>query len=311
MLSFIFRRLLVAIPTLLIIVTLTFFLIRLAPGGPFHLERPLEAKVMENLNKLYNLDKPLWEQYLLYLKGLLRGDFGPSFIMRDFSVNELFRIGLPNSMLLGSLALLLAVSLGLTFGTVAAFRQNSLVDYIVTGFATFGITVPPLVVAPMLQLLVLLPTFYGGQALGAIGWGTTFQWKNLVLPVIALSLPQIAVVARMTRAAMIEILHSNHIRTMRSMGLPTKMIVKHALRGAVLPVISYLGPAAASLLTGSLVIEVIFTVPGIGRYFVEAALNRDYTLAMGTVVVVAIFVLLFNLIVDILYALVDPRVRLD
>lgn len=312
MLSFIFRRLCVAVPTLFIIVTITFFLIRLAPGGPFSLERPLEAKVMENLNRLYNLDKPLWEQYLLYLNGLIRGDFGPSFIMRDFSVNELFRIGLPNSVLLGSCALSLAILFGISFGTIAAFRQNSPIDYMVTGIATFGITVPPLVVAPLLQLIVLIPTFYGGAALMSISWGgESFRWSNLILPVIALSLPQIAVVARMTRAAMIETLRSNHIRTMRSMGLPAGIIVKHALRGAILPVVSYLGPAAAALLTGSLVIEVIFSVPGIGRYFVEAALNRDYTLTMGTVVVVAIFVLLFNLIVDVLYALLDPRVRLD
>lgn len=299
------------IPTLFVIVTISFFLIRLAPGGPFDLERPLEAKVMENLNKIYQLDKPLIQQYWLYLSSLIKGDFGPSFIMRDFSVNELFKIGLPNSILLGSIALSLAVVVGTTFGTIAAFRQNSGIDYLVTGIATFGITIPPLVVAPMLQLLVLIPTYYGGQALLATGWGTSFSWKNLILPVIALSLPQIAVIARMTRAAMVETLKANHIRTMRSMGLSTKTIAKHALRGAFLPVVSYLGPAAASLLTGSLVIEYIFTVPGVGRYFVEAALNRDYTLAMGTVVVVAIFVLFFNLIVDILYALLDPRVRYE
>lgn len=286
---------------------------RLAPGGPFDLERPLEAKVMENLKKLYDLDKPLVEQYWIYLKGTLRGDFGPSFSRKDFSVHELLlKIGLPSSMLLGSLALAVAVGLGIFLGTVAAFRQNTLSDYAVTGLATFGITIPPLVVAPIVQLLVLIPVMYwNGSPLLPISWGETFQWKSLILPVFVLALPQIAIVARMTRATMIEILRSNHIRTLRSMGLPIRVIIKHALRGAILPVISYLGPAAASLLTGSLVIETIFSIPGIGRYFVEAALNRDYTLTMGTVVVVAVFILFFNLVVDILYALVDPRVRLD
>lgn len=306
MLSFIIRRFLSAIPTLFIIVTISFFLIRLAPGGPFDLERPLEAKVMENLNKIYQLDKPLIEQYWLYLGAILRGDFGPSFILRDFTVAELFARGLPVSMTLGSLALSLAVLLGGTLGTIAALRQNSPIDYLVTGMGALGLTIPNFVVAPILQLvfglaLAMLPV--GGWADG--------NPRNLIMPVIVLALPQIAVVARMTRAAMIENLRSNHIRTLRSLGLPTRTIVAHALRGAALPVVSYLGPAAAALLTGSVVVETIFGLPGIGRYFVEGALNRDYTLVMGTVVVVAIFVLLFNLVVDILYALIDPRIRYD
>jgi len=305
-LSFIIRRFLSAIPTLFIIVTISFFLIRLAPGGPFDLERPLEAKVMENLNKIYQLDKPLIEQYWLYLGAILRGDFGPSFILRDFTVAELFARGLPVSMTLGSLALSLAVLLGGTLGTIAALRQNSPIDYLVTGMGALGLTIPNFVVAPILQLvfglaLAMLPV--GGWADG--------NPRNLIMPVIVLALPQIAVVARMTRAAMIENLRSNHIRTLRSLGLPTRTIVAHALRGAALPVVSYLGPAAAALLTGSVVVETIFGLPGIGRYFVEGALNRDYTLVMGTVVVVAIFVLLFNLVVDILYALIDPRIRYD
>ncbi|SCY73331.1 oligopeptide ABC transporter permease OppB [Microvirga guangxiensis] len=306
MLSFILRRFLSAIPTLFIIVTISFFLIRLAPGGPFDLERPLEAKVMENLNKIYQLDKPLIEQYWLYLGAILRGDFGPSFILRDFTVAELFARGLPVSMTLGALALSFAILVGGTLGTIAALRQNSTIDYLVTGMGALGLTIPNFVVAPILQLvfglaLALLPV--GGWADG--------NPRNLIMPVIVLALPQIAVVARMTRAAMIENLRSNHIRTLRSLGLPTSTIVTHALRGAALPVVSYLGPAAAALLTGSVVVETIFGLPGIGRYFVEGALNRDYTLVMGTVVVVAIFVLLFNLVVDILYALIDPRIRYD
>jgi oligopeptide transport system permease protein len=304
-LSFIFRRFLSAIPTLFLIITISFFLIRLAPGGPFDLERPLEAKVMENLNKIYKLDRSLFEQYLLYLGAIVRGDFGPSFIMRDFTVAELFARGLPISMLIGSLALTLAVIVGGTVGAIAAFRQNSAIDYLVTGLGTFGLTIPTFVVAPVLQIVFGLTL----SLLPVAGW--TGSPENLVLPVTTLALPQIAVVARMTRAAMIENLRSNHIRTLKSLGLPNGVIVRHALRGAALPVVSYLGPAAAALLTGSVVVETIFALPGIGRYFVEAALNRDYTLVMGTVVVVAVFVLFFNLVVDILYAVIDPRVRYE
>ncbi len=306
MLSFIFRRFLSAIPTLFIIVTISFFLIRLAPGGPFDLERPLEAKVMENLNRIYQLDKPLIQQYWLYLSAVMHGDFGPSFILRDFSVAELFARGLPVSMTLGALALSLAVLVGGTLGATAALRQNSGIDYLVTGAGALGLTIPNFVVAPVLQIVFGLALAW----LPVAGWAEGSP-RNLVLPVIVLALPQIAVVARMTRASMIENLRSNHIRTLRSLGLPLRVIVAHALRGAALPVVSYLGPAAAALLTGSVVVETIFGLPGIGRYFVEGALNRDYTLVMGTVVVVAVFVLLFNLVVDILYALIDPRIRYD
>jgi oligopeptide transport system permease protein len=305
-LSFIFRRFLSAIPTLFLIVTISFFLIRLAPGGPFDLERPLEAKVMENLMRIYQLDKPLVEQYILYLAAVMRGDFGPSFFLRDFSVAELFRQGLPISITLGALGLTLAVLVGGLLGTTAAFRQNSIADYIVTGFGAIGLTIPNFVVAPIFQIVFGLTLAW----LPVAGWNNG-SLRNLVLPVIVLALPQIAVVSRMIRASMIENLRSNHIRTLRSLGLPTSVIVRHALRGAVLPVISYLGPAAAALLTGSVVVETIFGLPGIGRYFVEGALNRDYTLVMGTVVIVAVFVLLFNLVVDVLYALIDPRVRMD
>lgn len=306
MLGFVFKRFLTAIPTLLVVVTLSFFLMRLAPGGPFDLEQPLEAKIMENLQKAYGLDRPLWEQYLRYLGNLLRGDLGPSFYIRDFSVAEILMQGLPVSITLGSLAILVALVFGATFGTIAGLRQNTPTDYAVVGFATAGVTIPNFVVAPLFQIvfglmLAWLPV--GGWNDGAI--------RNVILPVIVLALPQIAVVARMTRASMIEALRSDHIRTLRSLGLGTRVIVLHALRGAILPVVSYLGPTAAALLTGSVVVETIFGLPGIGRYFVEGALNRDYTLVMGTVVVVAIFVLFFNMLVDILYALLDPRVRYD
>ena len=300
------RRVLSAIPTLFIIVTISFFLIRLAPGGPFDLERPLEAKVMENLRRIYQLDRPLYEQYWLYLSALARGDLGPSFYFRDFTIAELFARGLPISMRLGFTALALALVVGATLGTIAAFRQNKAIDYAVIGIATFGITVPTFVVAPVLQIvfglmLAWLPV--GGWNDGAI--------RNTVLPILTLALPQVAVIARMTRASMIEVLRSNPIRTLCANGLPGSIIVRHALRGAALPVVSYLGPAAAALLTGSVVVETIFGIPGVGRYFVEGALNRDYTLVMGTVIMIAVFVLVFNLIVDLLYALIDPRVRYE
>jgi oligopeptide transport system permease protein len=305
-LSFIFRRLLTAIPTLFLVVTISFFLIRLAPGGPFDLERALESKAMENLQRIYQLDRPLHEQYLSYLGALARGDFGPSFYLRDFSVADLFAAGLPVSMILGGLALLLALSIGGTIGCIAAFRQNSPIDYAASTLGTLGITIPPFVVAPLLQIVFGLTFGW----LPVAGWGGG-SWRNLVLPVITLALPQVAIIARLSRASMIEVLRSNHIRTLRSLGLPTATIVEHAVRSAALPVVSYLGPAAAALLTGSVVVETIFGLPGVGRYFVEGALNRDYTLVIGTVVLVSVFVLLFNLVADVLYALIDPRVRFE
>ena len=307
MLRYVFGRLLTAIPTLFLIVTISFFLIRLAPGGPFDLERPLEAKVMENLNKIYQLDKPLWEQYLLYLQNVLQGNFGPSFYFRDFTINELFAASLPISILLGTSALLLALIVGTGLGVVAALKQNRIADYTVMTAATIGITIPNFVIAPVLSL-------FFGVLLGwlpSAGWNGG-AWQYMLLPIITLALPQVAVVARLTRGAMIEALRSNHVRTARAYGLSGfSVIVVHSLRSAILPVLSYLGPAAAALLTGSVVIETIFGIPGIGRYFVQGALNRDYTLVMGTVIIVASFVIIFNLIVDLLYAVVDPRVRYD
>ncbi|GGK45857.1 ABC transporter permease subunit [Salinarimonas ramus] len=305
MLGFVLRRLAGAIPTIFIVVTLAYFMIRAAPGGPFDLERPLDPLIMENLNAAFNLDKPLWQQYLLYLGNLLQGDFGPSFTRRDFSVADLFAVGLPVSVTLGGLALLLALVVGASLGVLAALRQNKGADYAVVGIATFGITIPNFVVAPILSLL--FGVWMGWLPAG--GWGTP---AHMVLPVVTLALPQIAIIARLTRGATIEALRSNHVRTARAYGLPTRVVViTHTLRAAILPVVSYLGPAAAALLTGSVVVETIFGIPGIGRYFVQGALARDYTLVMGTVVVIAIFVVIFNLLVDIAYALLDPRVRYE
>ncbi len=307
MLSYVARRFFSAVPTLFIIVTVAFFLIRVAPGGPFDLERPLEAKVMENLNRIYQLDKPLWQQYALYLESLLRGDLGPSFYFRDFSVNELFARGLPISIQLGSAALVLALLIGGLLGVIAALRQNRGTDVAVMATATFGITIPNFVVAPLLTLLFAI--WLGWLPAG--GWGDG-ALANKILPIFTLALPQIAIIARLTRGSMIEMLRANHIRTARANGLPGYVVVGvHALRGALLPVVSYLGPAAAALLTGSVVIETIFGIPGVGRYFVQGALNRDYTLVMGTVIMIALFIIVFNLIVDLLYAVLDPRVRYD
>jgi oligopeptide transport system permease protein len=304
--SYVLKRLLASIPTLFAIVAISFFLIRFAPGGPFDVEQQLDEVVLQNLNRHFGLDQPLHVQFGMYLRAAVRGDFGPSFILRDFTVAELIARGLPISVTIGFLSLALAVVVGVVLGAAAAFRQNRAADYSVMVFATAGVTIPTFVVGPILQIvfglwLAWLPV--GGWNDGAI--------RNVVMPVVVLALPQLAVVARLTRAAMIETLRANHIRTLRSQGLPTSTIARHALRGALLPVISYLGPAAAALLTGSIVVENIFSLPGVGRYFVEGALNRDYTLVMGTVVLVAVFVLVFNLLVDILYAVVDPRVRYE
>ena len=307
MLRYVFRRFLTAIPTLFVIVTISFFLMRVAPGGPFNQERGLHPVIKANLDRVFHLDQPLWKQYLLYLNNLLHGDFGPSYNLPDFTVAELFAEGLPISIQLGMTALIGALAIGGALGIAAALRQNQPADYAVIATATAGSTIPTFVIAPLFQLLFALTLKWfpvGGWGDGAL--------VNKVGPVITLMLPQLAVVARLMRGSMIESLRSHHIRTVRAMGLSDySIVIRHALRGALLPIISYAGPAAASLITGSIIVETIFAIPGVGRYFVEAALNRDYTLVMGTVVVIAIFTILFNLIVDILYAVVDPRVRYE
>ncbi|MDQ6435911.1 ABC transporter permease subunit [Mesorhizobium sp. LHD-90] len=307
MLSYVIRRLLTAIPTLFVIVTLAFFLIRVAPGGPFNQERGLSPEIRANLEAQFGLNDPLWLQYFNYLKNLLRGNFGPSYNLPDFTVGELFANGLPISIQLGASALVLALLVGSTLGVIAALYQNRAADYAVIATATAGSTIPTFVIAPVIQLLFGLTW----SLLPIGGWGDG-AFVNKIGPVLTLALPQIAIVARLMRGSMIESLRSHHIRTARALGLSEwSVVVHHALRGALLPIVSYAGPAAAALLTGSIIVETIFSIPGVGRYFVDAALNRDYTLVMGTVVVIAIFTIVFNLIVDILYAVVDPRVRYD
>lgn len=307
MLRYVFRRFLTAIPTLFLIVTISFFLMRVAPGGPFNQEKGLNPVIKANLERVYHLDEPLWMQYLRYLGGLLRGDFGPTYTSPDFTVAEKFGAALPYSIQLGSTALILALIFGTILGIVAALNQNRTADYAVIATATAGSTIPTFVIAPLFQLFFALTLKWfpvGGWGDGAL--------VNKVGPVVTLMLPQLAIVARLMRGSMIESLRSHHIRTARALGLSDySVIVRHALRGALLPIISYAGPAAAALLTGSIIVETIFAIPGIGREFVLGALNRDYTVVMGTVVLIAIFTILFNLIADILYAVVDPRVRYD
>ncbi|WP_349436370.1 oligopeptide ABC transporter permease OppB [Pararhizobium sp. A13] len=307
MISFVLRRLASAVPTLFIVVTISFFLMRFAPGGPFNLERPLPPQTMANLMATYHLDQPLWSQYLSYIGNAVTGDFGPSYIYKDNTVAELIGKGLPYSIELGSYALLLALIGGVLAGTLAALRQNSFLDFLIMSISTVGVTVPNFVVGPVLTLIFAITLAW----LPAGSWGDG-SLRFLILPMIALALPQLAVFARLTRGSMIEALHTDHIRTARAYGLPSRVVVvTHAMRAAMLPVVSYLAPAAAALLTGSAVVETIFTIPGVGRYFVLGAINRDYTLVMGTVVLIAIFVIVFNLLVDILYGLLDPRVRHD
>jgi len=304
MLSFALRRLLSAIPTLLVLLALSFALIRVAPGGPFDAERQIPAEIQERLNATYHLDEPLWMQFSRYLGNLLQGDFGPSFQYKDYTVTELIAAGFPVSLQLGGLAILLALAAGVSMGTMAAMNQNSRIDHVAMGVAMTGISIPNFVLAPLLVLLFAVTLRW----LPAGGLG---GWRNLVLPVIALALPQIAYIARLTRGSMIEVLRSDFIRTARAQGLPTReIILGHALKPALVPIVSYLGPATAGIITGSVVIEQIFGVPGLGRYFVQGALNRDYTLVMGVVVFYGVLIILFNFLVDLAYRWLDPRVKL-
>jgi oligopeptide transport system permease protein len=280
-------------------------MMRVAPGGPFDQERALPPEIERNMLAAYNLNAPLVVQYWDYLKGVVQGDFGPSFKYQDFSVAELLLSGFPASVRVGGIAIALAVVVGITLGTIAALRQNSGIDYAVMATAMTGITIPNFVMAPLLTLV--LGVYLGW--LPVAGWGGGAP-KFLILPVIALALPQIAYIARLTRGSMIENLNANFVRTARAKGLREQIVVvRHALKGALLPVVSYLGPATAQIMTGSVVIETIFGIPGIGRYFVQGALNRDYTLVMGTVIVYGVLIIVLNLVVDLLYGLLDPKVK--
>ena len=305
MFGYAIRRLAGALPTLLVIVTAAFFLMRLAPGGPFDDEQTLAPEIAANLEAAYGLDQPILVQYRNYLGGLLRGDLGPSFRYKDFEVSELIARGLPITAGLGAAALLVAVFAGVPLGMLAGRRRNRASDHVVMGVALAGIAVPNFVVAPLLALVfgVLL------------GWLPVSGWESgnlryAILPVITLALPLIAYIARLTRGSLLEVLQSPHIRTARAKGLSESRILwRHAFKPTILPVVSFLGPAAAALLTGSLVVEQIFGLPGVGRYFVQGAVNRDYTLVMGMVVFYAVLIVLLNLLVDLAYGWLDPMIR--
>ena len=299
------RRVLSLIPTLLIIVTLSFFMIRLAPGGPFAREKEVPELILQNLLKRYHMDESLGKQYLRYLGDIIRWDLGPSFRYRDVTVNEIIDQGLPVSMTLGITSLLLAVISGVSVGIVSALKQNKWPDYVAVSVAVVGISVPLFVMGPVLQLFIgmrlkLLPM---GQ------WISVHGWKAVILPAITLSFPYFAYIARLSRASILEVLRSDYIRTARAKGLKESVVVwKHVLKGALLPVVTYLGPAFSGIVTGSVVIESVFLVPGIGRPFIQSAINRDYTLIMGEVVVYSIILIMANLIVDIVYGFLDPRI---
>jgi oligopeptide transport system permease protein len=300
-----FTRLAGAIPTLLIIITATFFLMRAAPGGPFDQEQTLPPEIVANLQSAYGLDQPIWTQYGRYLRSLLHGDFGPSFKYKDFTVTELIGQGFPVTLQLGVIAMVLALSVGIPLGTFAALHHNSAADHATMSLAVVGIAIPSFVVLPFLGLLFGVYLHW----LPVAGWEPG-SIRHLVLPVIALALPPLAYIARLTRGSMIEVLRSHFIRTAFAKGLPLHtVILRHALRPALMPVASYLVPAVASIMTGSLVVESIAGLPGIGRYLVQGALNRDYTLVLGMVIIYSTLLIGMGLLVDLLYAWLDPRVR--
>lgn len=305
MLRYALLRLLGAIPTLLLVIVLAFLMVHAAPGGPFDAERVLPPEIEANIAKAYNLDQPLPQQFISYMSGLLRGDLGPSFSYRDHTVSELIGAAFPISIQIGALAILLALFVGVAAGTIAALRKGSLLDRLVMAMAMTGISIPVFVVAPVLVWVFAVKM----QWLPA-GWSGTEGYTRLLLPVVSLALPQIAYIARLTRASMIDVLNSDFVRTARAQGLGTSAIIRlHALKPAMLPVLSYMGPAIAAILTGSVVVEEIFGINGLGQHFVRGALNRDYTLVLGIVIFYATLVVLLNLIVDLLYGVIDPRIR--
>lgn len=305
MLRYTFRRLLSAIPTLLIIITLAFLLLHAAPGGPFDVQKQIPPEIKKNIERMYHLDEPLYEQYFRYLGNILQGNFGPSYQYRDTSVNEIIRQGLPIDLVIGGVALIGSLLIGLPIGIIAALRRNTPWDHWLTGLAMIGISVPVFVVAP---ILILVFAVY-------LHWLPAGEWGNgspshVVLPAIALAGPYIAYVARLMRGSMVEVLNSPFILMARAKGLPGhRVVLRHAMKPALIPLVSFLGPAVVGIITGSIVIETIFGLPGIGRAFVDGALNRDYTLVLGVTVLYGALIVAFNLLADLGYSVLDPRVR--
>jgi oligopeptide transport system permease protein len=306
MLRYVLRRLLWALPTLLVIATIAFLLLHAAPGGPFASDKRMLPEIQRAIEARYHLDEPIWRQYLRYLGALVRGDLGPSFQYRNTSVDDIIAQGLPVDATIGVCAMALALLVGGAIGLNAALHRGSRIDYGSMAAALIGISVPVFVTAPLLILIFAV----------ALHWLPAGDWvrgslSHLVLPVIALALPYTAYIARLTRASTLEVLGSPFILTARAKGLPAHLIVlRHALRPTLTPLVSFFGPAMAGLITGSIVVESVFGLPGIGRYFVTGALNRDYTLVMGITVLYGALIIVFNLLADLCYGWIDPRVRL-
>ena len=304
MLGYAMRRVLSAIPIVLIAVTACFFILRLAPGGPFDGDRALPPTTLANLGAHYDLDEPLWVQYFIYVWRLLQGDLGPSMVYNDFTVSEMLAIGLPFTFMLGISAFLVATAVGLVAGALAAVNQNRWPDYALVAMVMVGLVIPNFLMGSFLQLI------FGVYLKWTPAGGYNGQLIQLVLPITVLALPHAGRIARLTRGSMIEVLGTNFIRTARSKGIGTRLILaRHALKPALIPVVSYLGPGLSYLLTGSLVVEQIFALPGIGKYFISAALNRDYGLVLGTTILYMFIILALNLVVDVIYAWLDPKVR--
>ena len=304
MIRYTLRRLLTAIPTMLVIITLAFLLLHAAPGGPFDSEKPIPAAVKLNIERMYHLDEPLYEQYFRYLGNILRGDFGPSYQYRDTTVNGIIREGFPVDIAIGGAALGLALLIGLPIGIIAALRRNTGWDHVPMGLTMIGISVPAFVIAPILILLFAVTLHW----LPAGGWDGSLP--RVILPAAALAAPYIAYVARLMRGSMGEVLNSPFILMARAKGLPQRtVILRHAMKPALIPLVSFLGPAIAGVITGSIVIETIFGLPGIGRAFVDGALNRDYTLVLGVTVLYGALIVLCNFLADLSYSLLDPKVR--
>ncbi len=303
--SYTLRRVLSAIPTMLVVITVCYLLLHATPGGPFDAERKVSAAVLANLQAKYHLDLPLWQQYLLYLKSVLQGDLGASFRYADWSVNDLVASALPVSAIIGGGSLLLSLVIGVTLGIFAALRQNSMVDYFVMLLGNVGSAVPSFVLGPVLIIIFAI----GLQWLPAGGWNN-FELRFMVLPIALLTIINVSTIGRVMRGSLIEVLHSNFIRTARAKGLPTHTVVlRHALKPALLPVVSLLGPLAISSITSALVTETVFSLPGLGKLIVNGAGNRDYTLVLGLVVLITVLTVALNLLVDLAYAWLDPKIR--
>jgi len=306
MYSYIARRLAVAVPTILVLIIISFILMHSAPGGPFNSERPLPPQVLANIEAKYGLDQPLWKQIVTYVRNVVvHFDFGPSFQYKDRTVNDVIAQGFPVTLTYGFWSFIIAVGVGVSLGIAAALRHNSWLDYLAVGFTIGAQALPNFVMGP---ILILVFTLWLGLLPGG-GWNGG-QWNYVIMPVIALSTSYMASIARITRSSMLEVMNSGFIRTARAKGLPmNRIVLRHALKPALLPTLSYLGPAFVGMVTGSVVVDIYFSTGGIGQYFVNSAFNRDYSVIMGITILVGVLTIFFNLVVDILYAWIDPKIR--